>query len=192
MTQVATRTRAPPTTNARHRSRAEHVVLVDERDRPLGIMEKLAAHREGRLHRALSVVLRSPGGRLLMQRRAAGKYHSGGVWTNTCCSHPRPGEDVADAARRRLREEMGIEAAALERLFTTIYRADVGGGLVEYEYVHVFGGVWDGACAPVPEEVEDCAWMDAAALRDDIVARPERYSVWFRQYAERFWDRMVA
>lgn len=192
MTQIATGTRTLPAAVTPRRSRTEHVVLVDEQDRPLGIMEKLAAHREGRLHRALSVILRSRDGRLLMQRRAAGKYHSGGVWTNTCCSHPRPGEDVADAARRRLREEMGIEAQGLVPLFETTYRADVGGGLVEYEYVHVFGAVWDGPCAPAPEEVEDCAWMDATTLRADILARPERYSVWFRQYAEMFWDRMVA
>ncbi len=177
---------------ARRHPRVEQVVLVDEQDRPLGVMEKLAAHREGRLHRALSVVLRSPDGHLLMQRRAAGKYHSGGVWTNTCCSHPRPGEAVAEAAVRRLREEMGISAPGLSKLFETIYRAPVGHGLVEHEYVHVFGGVWDGSCAPDPEEVDDAAWMDAAGLRSDMAARPERYSVWFRQYAEAFWDRMIA
>lgn len=177
---------------ARCRPRLEQVVLVDEQDRPLGVMEKLAAHREGRLHRALSVVLRSPDGKLLMQRRAVSKYHSGGVWTNTCCSHPRPGEAVAEAAVRRLREEMGIGVPGLCKLFETIYRAPVGRGLVEHEYVHVFGGVWDGSCTPDPEEVEDCAWMDAPGLRADMAARPERYSVWFRQYAAAFWDRMTA
>lgn len=176
----------------RPRSGIEQVVLVDEQDRPLGVMEKLAAHREGRLHRALSVVLRSPDGKLLMQRRAVGKYHSGGVWTNTCCSHPRPGEAVSEAAVRRLHEEMGIRVPVLAKLFETIYRAPVGRDLVEHEYVHVFGGVWTGSCTPDPEEVEDCAWMNAAALRRDMAARPERYSVWFRQYAEAFWDRMVA
>jgi isopentenyl-diphosphate delta-isomerase len=178
--------------SAARRQRLEQVVLVDEHDRPIGVMEKLAAHREGRLHRALSVVLRSPDGKLLMQRRAVGKYHSGGVWTNTCCSHPRPGEAVAEAAVRRLRGEMGISVPILAKLFETIYRAPVGRGLVEHEYVHVFGGVWDGSCAPDPEEVEDCAWMDATGLRGDISAHPERYSVWFRQYAEAFWDRMIA
>ncbi|MFN6998720.1 MAG: isopentenyl-diphosphate Delta-isomerase [Elioraea tepidiphila] len=176
----------------RPRSGIEQVVLVDEQDRPLGVMEKLAAHREGRLHRSLSVVLRSPDGKLLMQRRAVGKYHSGGVWTNTCCSHPRPGEAVDEAAVRRLREEMGISVPTLAKLFETIYRAPVGPGLVEHEYVHVFGAVWDGKIAPAPEEVEDCAWMEPATLRRDMAARPERYSVWFRQYAEMFWDRMIA
>jgi isopentenyl-diphosphate delta-isomerase len=170
----------------------EHVVLVDRHDRPLGVMEKLAAHREGRLHRALSVVLRSADGtKLLLQRRASCKYHSGGAWTNTCCSHPRPGEDPAEAAVRRLREEMGIEVDALEPLFTTIYRASVGTGLTEYEYVHVFGRVWDGAVNPDPAEVEDYAWFDAAKLRQDIASHPERYSVWFKTYVDAFWDRMA-
>jgi isopentenyl-diphosphate delta-isomerase len=170
----------------------EHVVLVDRNDRPLGVMEKLAAHREGRLHRALSVVLRSADGKkLLLQRRAASKYHSGGAWTNTCCSHPRPGEDPGEAAVRRLREEMGIAVEALEPLFTTVYRAPVGAGLTEYEFVHVFGCAWDGPINPDPAEVEDHAWFDAAELRKDIAAHPERYSVWFKTYVDAFWDRMA-
>ncbi|WP_114375812.1 isopentenyl-diphosphate Delta-isomerase [Elioraea thermophila] len=169
----------------------ERVVLVDEQDRAVGTMEKLAAHREGRLHRALSVVLRSPEGRLLMQRRAAGKYHSGGVWTNTCCSHPRPGEEPEAAARRRLAEEMGIHLPRLEPLFETVYRAEVGDGLVEHEYVHVFGAVWDGAVDPDPSEVEDWAWVDPVVLKQDMARNPERYSAWFRRYAEVFWDRMI-
>ncbi len=169
----------------------ERVVLVDEHDRPLGSMEKLAAHREGRLHRAISVVLRSSAGRLLMQRRAAGKYHSGGVWTNTCCSHPRPGEPVGEAALRRLREEMGIGIPVLHPLFSTIYCAEVGHGLIEHEFVHVFGAVWDGAVCPDPLEVEDWAWMEPLWLRRDLERHPERYSIWFRRYAEMFWERMI-
>jgi len=170
----------------------EEVVLVDRQDRPVGTMEKLAAHREGRLHRALSVVLRSADGRkLLLQRRAACKYHSGGAWTNTCCSHPRPGEDPAEAAVRRLREEMGIELDHLDPLFTTVYRAAVGEGLTEHEFVHVFGSVWDGPVHPDPAEVDDYAWFDAAELRRDIAEHPERYSAWFRTYVESFWDRMA-
>lgn len=170
----------------------EEVVLVDGNDRPVGTMEKLAAHREGRLHRALSVVLRSSDGRkLLLQRRAACKYHSGGAWTNTCCSHPRPGEDPADAAIRRLREEMGIEVDRLDPLFTTVYRAAVGEGLTEHEFVHVFGTAWDGPVHPDPREVDDYGWFDAAELRKDIAEHPERYSAWFRTYVERFWDRMA-
>ncbi len=170
----------------------EQVVLVDRQDRPLGVMEKLAAHREGRLHRALSVVLRSADGRrLLLQRRAACKYHSGGAWTNTCCSHPRPGEDPEHAAVRRLREEMGIALPGLEKLFTTVYEAPVGHGLTEHEYVHVFGCAWDGDVHPDPAEVEGYGWFEAEELRADLSAHPERYSVWFRTYADAFWDRMA-
>ena len=170
----------------------EHVVLVDRHDRPVGTMEKLAAHREGRLHRALSVVLRSADGRkLLLQRRAVGKYHSGGAWTNTCCSHPRPGEEPEAAAVRRLREEMGIDLDGLEKLFATVYRADVGAGLTEHEYVHVYGGVWDGPVRPDPAEVAEHAWFDTVELRRDIAEHPERYSPWFRTYVARFWNQMA-
>ena len=170
----------------------DDVILVDEADRPVGLMGKLAAHEAGRLHRALSVILRDRQGRLLMQRRAAGKYHSGGVWTNTCCSHPRPGEMPAEAARRRLREEMGIDHPALAPLFITTYCADVGAGLVEHELVHVFTGVWDGGVAPDPAEVDEFAWVEPRALRDDMALHPDRYSVWFRAYCTRFWDRIAA
>jgi isopentenyl-diphosphate delta-isomerase len=170
----------------------DDVILVDEADRPVGLMGKLAAHEAGRLHRALSVIIRDRQGRLLMQRRASAKYHSGGVWTNTCCSHPRPGEMPADAARRRLREEMGIDHDQLLPLFITTYCAEVGDGLVEHELVHVFAGQWDGAVHPDPAEVEDYAWVDPPALRADIRDHPERYSVWFREYCARFWDRIAA
>src|SRR5689334_7965348 len=112
---------------------AERVVLVDERDREVGTMPKLAAHAEGALHRAFSVFVLNAAGELLLQRRAAAKYHCGGLWTNSCCGHPRPGEPVADAARRRLREEMGFDCE-LASVGSFVYRAEVGGGLVEHEY----------------------------------------------------------
>jgi len=170
---------------------AGQVVLVDSDDRPVGTMEKQAAHREGRLHRALSVIVRSSDGRLLMQRRALGKYHSGGIWTNTCCSHPWPGEPVDQAAIRRLNEEMGIRLPALEKLFSTIYRAPVGQGLIEHELVHVYGGVWDGKVDPDPAEVDSFAWCEPAALRADLERTPARYSVWFRTYVAHHWDQMI-
>jgi isopentenyl-diphosphate delta-isomerase len=169
----------------------DDVILVDEADHQVGLMRKLAAHQAGRLHRALSVILRDRAGRILMQQRAWGKYHSAGVWTNTCCSHPRPGEPAADAARRRLWEEMGIDHPGLHPLFVTTYHADVGGGLVEHELVHVFGAEWSGPVVPNPEEVADFAWLAPADLRADMAASPDRYSVWFRAYCERFWDRIV-
>ena len=157
----------------------ERVVLVDEHDAELGTAEKQQAHREGRLHRAISVFVVDGAGRLLLQRRAAGKYHSGGQWTNTCCSHPRPGEPVDAAALRRLREEMGI-AAELRPAFTFLYRADVGGGLTEHELDHVFVGRYEGDAHPDPDEVDGWRWVPVDELRADVDAHPERYTPWFR------------
>lgn len=157
----------------------EHVVLVDERDTEIGTMEKQRAHAEGRLHRALSVFVLNARGEMLLQRRAASKYHSGGLWTNACCSHPRPGEPVEAAARRRLREEMGIDCP-LEPAFRFTYRADVGGGLVEHEYDHVFLARHDGDPAPDPDEVDAWRWVSVARLADEVADEPERFTPWFR------------
>lgn len=161
------------------------VILVDDDDRATGTLGKLPAHREGRLHRAISVILADGAGRLLLQKRAAAKYHSGGLWTNTCCSHPRPGETADIAAARRLSEEMGI-AVTLRPLFTARYRAAVSNGLVENEVVHVFGGRFDGTPSPDPAEVEDWRYAALDAIAADISAEPERYSVWFRKYLAEF------
>src|SRR5215510_16253294 len=121
----------------------ELMILVDAADRQVGTAPKLAVHREGRLHRAISVQITDGRNRLLLQKRHIGKYHSGGLWTNTCCSHPRPGETVLAAAQRRLEAEMGI-ACALRSLFTTSYRANLDNGMVEHEIVHVFAGTYEG------------------------------------------------
>ena len=165
---------------------ADQVILVDAHDRPLGTMGKFAAHQQGVRHRALSVIVRDRHNRLLLQRRAAGKYHSGGLWTNTCCSHPRPGEETIDAAHRRLTEEMGI-ACPLTFLFSTHYRADVSNGLIEDELVHVFGGSFDGTPQPDPLEVSDWCWKAADEVAREVEQRPELYTVWFREYCRRFW-----
>lgn len=157
----------------------ERVVLVDEEDREVGTEEKLRAHVEGRLHRAVSVFVRDGAGRVLLQRRAATKYHSPGRWTNTACSHPRPGEPPADAARRRLREEMGIEAEPVPVL-RFVYRADVGGGLVEHEYDHVFVARWEGEPRPDPAEADGWRWAPLAEVAADAVRDPEAYTPWFR------------
>lgn len=161
------------------------VILVDEDDRATGTLGKLPAHREGLLHRAISVILADGDGRLLLQKRAAAKYHSGGLWTNTCCSHPRPGEAVAVAARRRLAEEMGIDVA-LRPLFMARYHARVSNGLVENEVVHVFGGRFEGTPLPDPAEVADWRYAALDHVAEDIAAGPERYSVWFRKYLAEF------
>jgi isopentenyl-diphosphate Delta-isomerase len=167
-------------------SEEEYVVLVDEQDNELGVREKLAAHRNGgQLHRAFSVFLFHPDGRMLLQRRAWEKYHFGGRWTNACCSHPRPGEATRDAATRRLREELGIETELTE-LFAFVYQADdPDSGLSEYEYDHVFVGEFEGELCPSPDEVADVVYVGVEALERDIENYPERYTPWFRIALER-------
>jgi isopentenyl-diphosphate delta-isomerase len=157
----------------------ERVVLVDEADVEVGTLEKQRAHVEGRLHRALSVFVFNAEGDILLQRRAATKYHSPGQWTNTCCSHPRPGEHVADAARRRLREEMGFECD-LVPAFAFTYRAEVGGGLVEHEFDHVFLGRWEGVPLPAAAEVDGWRWATLDEAARDALEHPEAYTPWFR------------
>lgn len=168
----------------------ERVVLVDAADRQVGTAPKLEAHRRGLLHRALSVIVRDAEGRLLLQQRQARKYHSGGLWTNTCCSHPRPGEPVEVAAGRRLGEEMGFSCPLLP-LTTVTYHADVGAGLVEHELVHVFAGAFAGAVRPDPREADGYAWVTPARLGADLAASPDRYSIWFRKYCAEHWDLIV-
>ncbi|WP_412067112.1 isopentenyl-diphosphate Delta-isomerase [Rubrivirga sp. IMCC43871] len=159
----------------------EHVVLVDAADREIGTAEKLSVHRDGRLHRAVSVFLFDGEGRWLLQRRADGKYHSPGLWSNTACTHPRPGEPPEAAASRRLDEEMGVRCA-LRRAFARVYRAELPGPepLVEHELDHVFVGRFDGEPLPAAAEVSGWRWIEAADLRADLRARPERYTPWFR------------
>ncbi|MFN3874667.1 MAG: isopentenyl-diphosphate Delta-isomerase [Flavobacteriales bacterium] len=158
----------------------EQVVIVNERDEPVGTMGKLRAHQVGALHRAFSVFLFDEQGRLLLQRRAPGKYHSAGLWTNTCCSHPRPGESILDAARRRLSEEMGIRAELTER-FSFIYRAHFPNGLQEHEFDHVLFGTYSGQADPDPEEADAWRYIDPESLEAELAARPERFSAWLRE-----------
>jgi isopentenyl-diphosphate delta-isomerase len=166
------------------------VILVDADDRPVGTAPKLDAHRRGLKHRAVSALVRNSAGHILLQRRAAGKYHSEGKWTNACCSHPRPGESVAAAVRRRLFEEMGVDCA-LAPLFTASYRAAVSNDLVEDELVHVFAGVHDGAIAPDPAEVSAWKWISFSDLVADQRAQPDAYTVWFLHYVREHGDRIA-
>lgn len=157
----------------------EHVILVDPADRPIGRMEKMQAHREGRLHRAFSVFLFNDQNQVLLQRRALDKYHSGGLWSNTCCSHPRPGEATRDAAERRLKEEMGI-TCPLRPLFSFVYHVILDQGLTEHEYDHVFVGRYSGTPEINPAEVVDWAYRDITEVAEDLRQNPGQYSEWFR------------
>lgn len=145
----------------------------------MGRSEKLAAHRDGLLHRAVSVIIWNDRGEMLLQRRARGKYHSAGLWSNACCGHPRPGEDVKRAAERRLHEELCV-TAHLRPLFAFTYRAQVGDGLTEHEYDHVFESSFSGTPTPNLAEVDAWRWTPVARLRADLAAQPERYTVWFK------------
>jgi isopentenyl-diphosphate Delta-isomerase len=155
---------------------SDHVIIVDPNDIPIGTAPKLEAHRNGLRHRAISVVIGDRRGRILLHRRAAEKYHSAGLWTNTCCSHPRPGERAIDAAVRRLAEEMGINCP-LALMFSMAYRAEVSNGLVEDEIVHVFGGHFSGAPGPNSLEVSDWCWKSFVEIERDVDERPEVYTV---------------
>lgn len=156
----------------------EQVILVDPDDHVLGMGEKLRVHREGWLHRAFSVFVFNPAGELLLQQRAWSKYHSGGLWSNTCCSHPRPGETVEAAALRRLQEEMGV-VCALDPLFRFVYRATLDGGLIEHEYDHVLTGVAEVTPNPDAAEVAAYCWKSVEAIRWEMETTPERYTCWF-------------
>lgn len=158
----------------------ERVVLVDEADRELGTMDKLEAHRDGgRLHRAFSVFLFDGEGRLLLQQRADGKYHFGGLWTNSCCSHPRAGEDVLDAGRRRLREELGVDTP-LEAVGSFIYKAhDDSTGLTEHELDHILVGRFEGEPLPDRAEVAGWRWISPAQLEAEIGSSPRSFTPWF-------------
>lgn len=157
----------------------EEVILVDENDREVGVMEKMEAHQLGVLHRAFSIILVNQKNEMLLQQRAYSKYHSPGLWSNTCCSHPRPGESIDKAAHRRLNEEMGI-SCAMKSIFSFTYQADLGDGLYEHEFDHVFIGQFSGKPDVNPNEVAAWKYMDYDAVRKDIAANPDDYSYWFR------------
>jgi isopentenyl-diphosphate Delta-isomerase len=157
----------------------EYIIQVDENDREIGSVEKMDAHRKGLLHRAFSILIFNSNNQLLLQKRHSAKYHSGGLWTNTCCSHPRQGEEIEAAAHRRLQEEMGFDCE-LKEIFSFIYRAELDNNLIENEYDHVFLGRFDGEVVPHEEEAEDFRWVDMDEIERDIANNPEVYSYWFK------------
>jgi len=157
----------------------EYVILVDENDREIGSIEKMQAHVKGDLHRAFSVFVFDKDKNLILQQRSFSKYHSPGLWTNTCCSHPRLGESTVQAAHRRLIEEMGFDVE-LNEIFSFKYKADVGQGLIEHEYDHVFFGNYEGIFRFNPEEVADCKSMSMTDLEKNITLNPQLYTEWFK------------
>lgn len=169
----------------------DSVVLVNEFDEEVGTMEKMEAHRQALLHRAFSVFIFNSRGEMLLQRRALTKYHSGGLWTNACCSHPRPGEAVEAAATRRLQEELGF-VTPLEAAFSFTYKAPFDNGLTEYEFDHVLTGLYDGIIEPVPEEVCEVCHMPMDDIRADLLAHPGKYTEWFRIAFPRLEEYMAA
>lgn len=157
----------------------DQLILVDSRDRQIGALGKLETHQKGLLHRAFSIFVRNNKGELLLQRRALGKYHSGGLWTNTCCGHPKDGEELAAAVHRRLREEMGFDCPLTERAALT-YQVDLNKGLQEHEFLHIFTGVYDGSPVPNPEEASEWKCMTLAAIVSDVAEHPGSYTEWFK------------
>ncbi|PSN82358.1 isopentenyl-diphosphate delta-isomerase [Candidatus Marsarchaeota G2 archaeon ECH_B_SAG-F08] len=161
------------------------VVLVDENDREIGVLEKHEAHRRGRLHRAFSVFIFNSRGETLLQKRAQDKYHSGGLWTNACDGHPRPGEGVIQAALRRLKDELGFECE-LKEVGQMIYKEPVSNGMTEHEFLHVLVGLYDGEVKPDPNEAAEVKWISLEELRKEVNKNPENYAVWTRLVLQRF------
>jgi isopentenyl-diphosphate Delta-isomerase len=155
------------------------LILVDENDNPLGTMEKMEAHRKGILHRAFSVFIFNSKGEMLLQQRTKDKYHSGGLWTNACCSHPTPGEEIIESAKKRLKEEMGF-TTELTHLFDFTYKAEFENGLTEHEYDHVYSGIYDGEVVPDKEEVKDHSFRKIEEISKDLSIHPEKYTIWFK------------
>ena len=156
----------------------DYVVLVDEEDNPIGEMEKMEAHEKALLHRAFSIFVFNRKGEMLLQRRALTKYHSGGLWTNTCCSHPRPKESVQEAAHRRLGEEMGFDCE-LEVKFSFVYKVDFDNGLAEHEFDHVLLGEYEGRVVPNRDEVHETKYMSLPELRNEIKNNSSQFTFWF-------------
>ena len=165
----------------------EQVILVNEKDEQIGLMPKLEAHQKAVLHRAFSVFILNDKKEIMLQKRASHKYHSPGLWTNTCCSHQRDGEGNIEAGRRRLQEEMGF-TTALKSSISFIYKAPFDNGLTEHDYDHVLLGSYEADPIINPEEVADWKWMSIEAVKSDIAVHPEIYTAWFKIIFEKFYS----
>ena len=173
---------------------SNEVILVSEEDVAIGTMEKMEAHRLGVLHRAFSVFVFDAQGNMLLQQRSAGKYHGALLWSNTCCSHPYPGEEVERAAVRRLGEEMGF-TTTLEKIFTFTYKADVENDLIEHEFDHVFAGIYEGAIALNPSEVAAYEYLPMETISRRLEQEPASFTAWFRiafPLVEKWWAQRQA
>ncbi|CAM1363931.1 Isopentenyl-diphosphate Delta-isomerase 2 [Tenacibaculum litoreum] len=167
----------------------EQVILVDQQDNPIGLMEKIEAHEKALLHRAFSVFVFNDKNELMLQQRAAEKYHSPLLWTNTCCSHQRDGESNIGAGKRRLQEEMGF-SCELEEVFSFIYKAPFDNGLTEHEYDHVMIGRFNDEPIINPEEVASYKWMPLEEVKNDIENHPEKYTAWFKIIFKESYDKI--
>jgi len=156
------------------------IILVDKKDREIGSEFKLKAHREGKLHRAFSIFVFNSTGQMLLQRRALKKYHSGGLWTNTCCSHPKVGENILEAGHRRLKEEMGFDCKLVE-VFSFVYKAKLDHNLAEYEFDHVLFGKFNRNPVINKNEVAETKWVDLDLLTKDLKINPQIYTFWFKK-----------
>lgn len=165
------------------------VILVDENDNPTGSGEKMRVHREGLLHRAFSIFVFNGRGEMLLQKRSKDKYHSGGLWSNTCCSHPGPDDALEHVIHNRLQEEMGFDCE-LKKIFSFTYKTMLDHELFEHEIDHVFVGTFDGNPCPNPEEVEEWKWTVIKDLLNDIAMNPDSYTFWFREALKLFaWNK---
>lgn len=165
----------------------ELVVLVNEKDEKIGLMEKMEAHKKALLHRAFSVFVFNDAGEVMIQQRALSKYHSPGLWANTCCSHPRDKEDILMAGKRRLREEMGFETE-LKHSTSFIYKASFDNGLTEHEFDHILMGHYNDPPRINKEEVADWKWISLEDLKEDIHRNPEIFAAWFKIIFEKYYD----
>ena len=157
----------------------QQVILVNDQDEAIGTMEKMEVHQKGLLHRAFSVFIFNSKGEMLLQQRALEKYHSAGLWTNTCCSHPQPGEGIVESAQKRLAEEMGF-TTPLTKVFDFTYRASFDNGLIEHEFDHVFTGEYDGEVNYNPAEVMNYCYRSTDEIMRSLQTEPQIYTAWFR------------